>query len=80
MDHTPSLTRLFHGAITLQDDIGNLFKVNGHHLKLFHSSEDLDKQIDVVNLIDLNISNNIPVKRISNEINPVCIPICMKVL
>ena len=26
-------------------------------------------------LTDLNISRNIPVNRISNEINPVCIPI-----
>jgi hypothetical protein len=35
-----------HGAVTLQNDEGTLFKVNGHHLKIFlepkKSLEDLD--------------------------------------
>ena len=30
-----------HGAVTLQDDSGNVFKVNGHHLKVFHEHEPL---------------------------------------
>jgi hypothetical protein len=36
-----------HEAVTLQNDEGTLFKVNGHHLKIFleheKSPEDLDK-------------------------------------
>jgi hypothetical protein len=36
-----------HGAVTLQDDEGTLFKVNGQHLKIFlepnKDSEDLDE-------------------------------------
>jgi hypothetical protein len=36
-----------HGAVTLQDDKGTLFKVNGQHLKIFlgpnKESEDLDE-------------------------------------
>ena len=36
-----------HGAVTLQNDEGTLFKVNGHHLKIFlepkKSIEDLDE-------------------------------------
>ena len=35
-----------HGAVTLQNDEGALFKVNGHHLKIFlepkNPLEDLD--------------------------------------
>ena len=43
-----------HGAITLQDDGGNLCKVNGHRLKVFLEHDRiLDEEIDVNNLIDL---------------------------
>ena len=38
---------LSHGAVTLQNDEGTLFKVNGHHLKIFlepkKPPEDLDE-------------------------------------
>ena len=39
-----------HGAITLQDDGGKTFKVNGHHLKIFLEPD--DKGYDVINFID----------------------------
>ena len=32
-----------HGAITLQDDIGNEFKFNGHHLKIFLEPEKIEE-------------------------------------
>ena len=41
------ISTLLHGAVTLQNDEGTLFKVNGHHLKIFlepeKSPEDLDE-------------------------------------
>ena len=39
-----------HGAITLQDDGGRTFKVNGYRLKIFHEPD--DKVYDVINFID----------------------------
>ena len=42
-----------HGAITIQDDDGNTYKVNGQHLKLFlDHNKALDEEIDVINIID----------------------------
>ena len=42
-----------HGAITIQDDDGNAFKVNGQHLKLFlDHNKALDEEIDVIDLVD----------------------------
>jgi hypothetical protein len=42
-----------HGAITIQDDDGNTFKVNGHRLKLFlDHNKALDEEIDVINIVD----------------------------
>ena len=42
-----------HGAVTLQNDEGKLFKVNGHHLNVFFEPnmprEDLD-EIEFMNL------------------------------
>ena len=44
-----------HGAITIQDDEGNIFKVNGQWLKVFREpSYKFDKEIDVINLVDFN--------------------------
>ena len=39
-----------HGAITLQDDKGKTFKVNGHHLKIFLEPD--NKEYDVINFIE----------------------------
>ena len=39
-----------HGAITLQDDDGKIFKVNGHHLKIFLELD--NKEYDVINFIE----------------------------
>jgi hypothetical protein len=37
-----------HGAVTLQNDEGTLFKVNGHHLKIFLELEKPPKDLDKV--------------------------------
>ena len=37
-----------HGAVTLRDDDGNTFKVNGHRLKVFHEHEPLEKEVDMI--------------------------------
>ena len=39
-----------HGAITLQDDEGKTFKVNGHRLKIFLEPD--NKEYDVINFIE----------------------------
>ena len=39
------------GAITLQDDEGNTFKVNGQRLKLYLEPE-INKDFDVIHLIE----------------------------
>lgn len=42
-----------HGAITLRDDSGNIFKVNSQHLKIFlEPNEILDEEVDVIELIN----------------------------
>ena len=47
-----------HGAITLQGDDGNLFKVNGHRLKIFlEPHENLNKEIDVIELVEFDFSS-----------------------
>ena len=44
-----------HGAITIQDDEGNIFKVNGQRLKVFlEPLLKFEEEIDVINLIDFN--------------------------
>ena len=40
-----------HGAVTLQDDDGNIFKVNGQRLKVFLEQEMLElEEVDVFEL------------------------------
>jgi len=42
-----------HGAITIQDDNGNTFKVNGHRLKTFLDHDKaLGEDIDVIDIVD----------------------------
>jgi hypothetical protein len=41
-----------HGAVTLQNNEGALFKVNGHHLKIFLET---DKPLEVVDELDFII-------------------------
>jgi hypothetical protein len=41
-----------HGAVTLQNNEGTLFKVNGHRLKIFL---ELDKPLDVVDELNFII-------------------------
>ena len=42
-----------HGAITIKEDDGNAFKVNGQQLKLFlDHNRALDEEIDVIDLVD----------------------------
>jgi len=40
-----------HGAVTLQNDEGTLFKVNGHRLKIFLEPEKPPEQLDEVDFI-----------------------------
>jgi hypothetical protein len=39
-----------HGVVTLQDDSGNIFKVNGQCLKVFLEPKNLE-EIDVIELL-----------------------------
>ena len=42
-----------HGAITIQDDDGNTYKLNGQRLKLFlDHNRALDEEIDVIDLVN----------------------------
>jgi hypothetical protein len=38
-----------HGAVTLENDEGTLFKVNGQHLKLFLEPNKYLEKIDIIN-------------------------------
>ena len=41
-----------HGAITLESDEGNIFKVNGQHLKLYYEPDMQElKELDIVEFI-----------------------------
>ena len=42
-----------HGAVTLQDVEGTLFKVNGHYLKIFQEPKKPTKDLDEVDFIIL---------------------------
>jgi hypothetical protein len=44
------------GAVTLQDDGGNVFKVNGQHLKVFHEPQNLE-EIDMIEFLQFKDSN-----------------------
>ena len=35
----------------LQDDDGNIFKVNGHRLKVFHEHNILEQEVDMIDFI-----------------------------
>ena len=43
-----------HGAVTLQDDEGKLFKVNGQRLKVFHMPYNSSEEFDIINLIEFD--------------------------
>ena len=43
-----------HGAITIQDDNGKVFKVNGQRLKVFLEPFNSKEAVDVINLIDFH--------------------------
>ena len=43
-----------HGAITVQDDEGKIFKVNGQRLKVFLEPFNSKEEVDVINLIDFH--------------------------
>ena len=55
-----------HGAITLHDDEGNVFKVNGHRLKVFLEPE----EIRVVEEMDLVHFDNYPRLIAQNHVGP----------
>ena len=42
-----------HGAVTLQNDKGTLFKVNGYHLKIFLEPKKAPKDLDEVDFLIL---------------------------
>jgi hypothetical protein len=46
------LSTSLHGAVTLQNNEGTLFKVNGHHLKIFLEP---NKPLEVVDELDFII-------------------------
>ena len=41
-----------HGAVTLQNDDGMLFKVNGQRLKVFHDTQLLEEELDIINFVE----------------------------
>jgi len=44
-----------HGAITIEDNDGNTFKVNGQRLKVFlEPSHDINQEIDEINLVSFD--------------------------
>ena len=42
-----------HGAVTLQNDVGMLFKVNGHRLKIFLEPKKPIEDLDEIDFIIL---------------------------
>ena len=44
-----------HGAVTLQNDEGTLFKVNAHRLKIFLEPKKPPKDLDKVDFLDFTI-------------------------
>jgi hypothetical protein len=42
-----------HGAVTLQNDEGTLFKVNGHRFKIFLEPNKGPKELDIIEFIIL---------------------------
>ena len=41
-----------HGAVTLQNDEGTLFKVNGHCLKVFHNTQLPEEELEIMNFVE----------------------------
>jgi Fe-S oxidoreductase len=41
-----------HGAVTLQNDEGTLFKVNGQRLKVFHDTQLSEEELDIINSVE----------------------------
>jgi hypothetical protein len=41
-----------HGAVTLQNDEGMLFKVNGQCLKVFYDTQLPEEELDIINFIE----------------------------
>ena len=52
-----------HGAVTLQDDEGKLFKLNGQRLKVFHEPFYSGKVIDEISLVDFESTHVVPGKK-----------------
>ena len=51
---------LHHGAITLQDDDGNIFKANGQRLKIFLEPEIPElEEVDVYKLSELEHASTV---------------------
>jgi hypothetical protein len=42
-----------HGAITLQNDSGNIFKVNGHRLKIYFEPKKIE-DVDVIEFLNIS--------------------------
>jgi len=51
-----------HGAVTLQDDEGKLFKVNGQRLKVFHMPYNSSEQFDTINLVEFDAFHTLHLK------------------
>ena len=59
MERTVIINTSSHGAITIQDDEGNAFKVNRQQLKVFlEPSYNFKEKIDVIRLIDFKKNSN----------------------
>jgi hypothetical protein len=43
-----------HGAVTLQNDKGTLFKVNGHYLKIFLEPNKDIEELDIIEFINFS--------------------------
>jgi hypothetical protein len=46
------ISTLSHRAVTLQNDEGMLFKVNGQRLKVFHDTQLPEEELDIINFIE----------------------------
>jgi len=53
-----------HGAVTLQNDDGEHFKVNGQHLKLFYEAFHLSEVIDKTSLVDFSSPHFMPANNV----------------
>ena len=51
-----------HGAVTLQDEDGKLFKVNGQRLKVFHTPYNPSEEFDTINLVEFDAFQTLHLK------------------